>query len=131
VRPRRGEDGAAAVEFALVLPFLILIVAGIVDIGLALVVKAQVHEGAEEAAIHAARYPTQQSAARQHAVDAVSFADLQLSEVTIACDPGDGVGRMVTVTVDHDYELLFGFVVGDLDVGATIKSEVLSDEECP
>jgi hypothetical protein len=34
VRPRRKDDGAAAVEFALVLPILILILFGIIDYGL-------------------------------------------------------------------------------------------------
>lgn len=131
---RRGQDGAIAVELALVLPLLMFIVAGVVDFGLALMVKAQVEEGAEEAAIHAARYPKadQVPIAKQRAADAVSFVTLTPAEITISCTgAGTGVGRRITVAVHHEYDMIFGFIVDDIDVSVTIKSEVLSDEACP
>jgi Flp pilus assembly protein TadG len=46
----RGERGAAAVEFALVLPFLLLVVFGIIDYGLYFNNSINVRQGVREAA---------------------------------------------------------------------------------
>jgi Flp pilus assembly protein TadG len=43
--PRRGERGAAVVEFALVLPILVLIVFGIINFGIVLAQKAALSNG--------------------------------------------------------------------------------------
>ncbi len=107
---RRGDDreaGAAAVEFALVLPILVMLVFGIVYFGLGynakLGVTAAVREGAREAALgHAAATVT------QTVHDAAP--NLTFSSVTVdrAC-PADGTGTSakVTATAQVPYTLLF------------------------
>ena len=54
---RRGERGNAAVEFALLVPVLILIVCGAVDFGRAFYAYVTVSSTAHEAARYAARFP--------------------------------------------------------------------------
>jgi hypothetical protein len=50
VRAGRGEDGAAAVEFALLLPLLVLLVFGIIHFGLAFNSRIQATNAAREGA---------------------------------------------------------------------------------
>jgi Flp pilus assembly pilin Flp len=50
VTPRRGEDGAAAVEFALLLPLLILLLFGFIHFGLAFNTRIQATNAAREGA---------------------------------------------------------------------------------
>ncbi len=108
--PRRAdasERGAAAVEFALVLPILVMLVFGIVYFGLGynakLGVTAAVREGAREAALGHS-----DAAATQAVRDAAP--NLTFSSVTVdrAC-PADGTGTSakVTATAQVPYTLLF------------------------
>ena len=48
--PKRGEDGVAAVEFALLLPLLVLLLFGLIQFGLALNTRIQATNAAREAA---------------------------------------------------------------------------------
>ena len=48
--PDRGEDGAAAVEFALLLPLLVLLLFGIIEFGFAFSTRIQATNAAREAA---------------------------------------------------------------------------------
>jgi Flp pilus assembly pilin Flp len=59
VRRRRPDDGAAAVEFALVLPILVLILFGIIDYGLYFNASLQSRWGVHDAARAAAVAPDQ------------------------------------------------------------------------
>jgi Flp pilus assembly pilin Flp len=58
VRPRRKDDGAAAVEFALVLPILVLILFGIIDYGLYFNTSLQSRWGVHDATRTAAVSPS-------------------------------------------------------------------------
>lgn len=124
---RADQGGTAAVELALVLPLLLVIVAGIVDFGLALMIKAQIEEGAEEAAVHAARYPGDFAPAEGKAIDAVSFVTLEPADISI-CVAGSGIDRRITVAIEHDYDTLIDLIVNELHIGAEVKSDVLSDD---
>lgn len=57
-RRRRGDDGAAAVEFALVLPILVLILFGIIDYGLYFNASLQSRWGVHDATRSAAVNPS-------------------------------------------------------------------------
>lgn len=111
---RRGTDhrdpserGAAAVEFALVLPILVMLVFGIVYFGLGynakLGVTAAVREGAREAALGHTN-----SEATQAVYDAAP--NLSFSSVTVdrSCpSDGSGTSAKVTATAQVPYTLLF------------------------
>ena len=133
------DRGQSLVEVALMVPVLLLIVLGLVDVGRAFSFKLAVTNAAREAAIHAARNP------------AVTFADVcqrartELGAGTVAdpcnsqpivvtcvrggdvCDAGMDApdysylyrtlgqgGADVAVTVRYDMALLTGYLVGSV-----------------
>ena len=57
-RSRRGESGAIAVEFAIILPVLLLLVFGIIDFGHAWYMKHLMSDASREGARYATRYWT-------------------------------------------------------------------------
>lgn len=66
-RHRRSQSGAAAVEFALILPFLLALLLGVVDLGLAVYTQSVLYhasrEGARSGVVLALQRPSSQSIA--------------------------------------------------------------------
>ena len=95
---RVAERGSAAVEFALVLPLLLLVGLALVQVGLLakdqLVVLEAARAGAREAAV-----TTDDDAARQAAVAAAATLDPERLEVSVGRE--DGAGSAVTVAVTY------------------------------
>ena len=60
----RGEHGAVAVEFAIILPILLLLVFGIIDFGHAYYMKHVLQNSCREGARYATRYQTDNSGNR-------------------------------------------------------------------
>lgn len=112
-RPR-GADGAAAVEFALVAPLLILLVFGILSYGYLLSFRQAMSQGAAEGAragaVWASAYaPTQDADRLQAAHEGVDEA---LSSYGVGCGSGAtcrirmeqcGSGTCLVVTVTYPY----------------------------
>ena len=87
-RRRRGERGASAVEFALVVPILLMMVFGIVDFGLAINRYAMVNNAAREGVREASLGATESEI---RAVVARGTADLPGTvTITIGCKKPDG-----------------------------------------
>ncbi len=122
---RRGwgsERGAAAVEFALVLPILVLILFGVIEFGgvynAQLMVTGAAREGAREMAVGGD--PADAEAA---AAEAVVVADASALDVTVtpaAC----AAGTDVTVTVVYERPYLTGLF------GATLELTGLATRRC-
>jgi hypothetical protein len=109
-RSREASDrGSAAVEFALVLPVLLLIVFGIIDFGRALnaqiVLTGAAREGVRLAALG---YP---DAAVQARV-AAAAPDLSGVVVTVAADCLPGAGPAADAQVDVSYSFSFITPIG-------------------
>lgn len=132
---RRRDSGASLVEFALILPLLLLLTLGIVDVGRAFMMSNQVRGAAREAAAYAQNHPTalvpgtgceNPDNARWKALNegGSSAMSVQFSpEVpcgawgAAAPSPGDEI----SVTVSRDLRLItpfMGQLVGD---GSTMK----------
>ncbi|GAW48616.1 MULTISPECIES: TadE/TadG family type IV pilus assembly protein [unclassified Nocardioides] len=129
---RRGERGAAAVEFALVVPFLLLLVFGIISYGFMLSFRQGVSQGAAEGARAAAVSPAGDDADRLAAArDALNDSldtygvtcdasgvllrggtSVGTCAVTIAACANDGGAQCASLTVDYlydDHPLVPGF----------------------
>jgi len=110
----RHDRGAAAVEFALILPVLMIIVVGIVNYGDMLGVRQSVSqaasEGARAAAVTPGADPDKVDAARA-AVEAALSAQQQACTatgctVTIAPCAGESTRQCATVKVEISYDAL-------------------------
>jgi Flp pilus assembly protein TadG len=98
-----GERGAAAVEFALVLPLLLLLFIGIVEFSQALQVHARLSAAAREGAriMALTSNPAAARTAVHAAVDSLDFPDSQITISPNACastDPTETVAVTVIYT---------------------------------
>ncbi|CAN5536447.1 hypothetical protein BH10CHL1_BH10CHL1_50560 [soil metagenome] len=121
----RKEQANALVEFALVLPFLLLFLLGTFDLGHGFVTYITLANGAREGAHWLSTHPSTSNPvedARVYAWTAVEVADLDISQITVtpdrtAYDPGDEV----TVAMDYPYPLLFG-AIGPLTINMHVEA---------
>jgi hypothetical protein len=104
MRRSDGESGAAAVEFAVMLPLLLALLGGVLELGTAAIVRARIQDAVEEGAIQAARAPGNQLAAVTRTVEA-SNGVLKPAEVWLTCPDGD-----VRIVAIHDHARITGFL---------------------
>ena len=123
-----GERASAAVEFALVLPLVLVMALALVQVGLLvkdqLILAGTARAGAREASVN-----TDDGRVRQVAADEASSAGLDPSklEVTITREGGTGTPAVVTVRYSDAVivplvEWLFPASV-DMDATATMRQE--------
>jgi len=103
-RARRREDGAAAVEFALVVPFLLLLVFGIISYGYMLSFRQALSQGAAEG-VRAAAVSARGSSEEQTRTAALNALNEALETYGVTCDGAamtyDGVpAGTCSVTID-------------------------------
>lgn len=101
-RGQRGEHGAVALEFALLLPVLLLFLMGIVEFGRALWTRSILQFAVEEASRYAIAHSTASSATivayAQGQVVGVPLADVAITVVSSAAD--------VTVTASTNFQFV-------------------------
>lgn len=108
-RSRRRERGAAAVEFALVLPVLLLLVLGLVEFSrvynIQISLSNAAREGARTMAIHddAGQARTAAIAAAPSITPAVAAGQIAVTPASCAA------GGTVDVTIRYDVDLMTGF----------------------
>lgn len=116
VRPairRRDERGAAAVEFALVLPILLLLVFGIISYGYMLSFRGSMSqaaaEGAREAAVNV-NATGREDAAMAAVEEALGAYGVDCADSAMTCDykvltrTADCATTCVRVTLEYDYD---------------------------
>ena len=106
---RRGERGAAAIEFALVLPVLLLLVRGLIEFSRLYNIKISLsnaaRDGARRMAIHNSQ-PTAKTAAIAAAPSiSPNVSGGQISITPAAC----AANQVVTVTITYSVSLLSGY----------------------
>lgn len=112
-RPGRGSDetGAAAVEFALVLPILILLLFGIIEFSIAYNRVQGLHAAAREGARVASLQRTTRTEIDQRIRDALDGVIKDPAAVTIAVTPGSTkpcagrTGETVVVTAEYPTDI--------------------------
>ncbi len=118
-RVRKPTRGQGLVEFALVLPLLVLIIFGVLDLGRAfyslIAITNAAREGARYGAYHADDMTGVITATRREAIG--SGIDLSSSPINVTCpDYIDPVGMCdrgepITVSVRYDFELVLGWLL--------------------
>jgi Flp pilus assembly protein TadG len=130
-RTRNGRRGAILLEFAIVLPLLLLMLAGIVDLGAMLFRSHELARAAREGAVQASRETDSAFSTSRGAI--VNFLDSSSANsawasIVIA---GDGsfpaTGSTVTVTINYSYNhqiyFPYDFVPRNLTIQATARHE--------
>jgi len=109
----RRERGANLVEFALVLPLLLLMLVGIADLGRAFTTYIAITNAAREGARFASKLPYSESSIEDAVITeaANSGVALTVEEIEIDNLNGDG-GEPITVSIAHDFPLILGGLVG-------------------
>lgn len=123
-----NERGASLVELALVLPMLLLLILGVLDLARGYRTYTVLVNAAQSGAQSLAVRPTDLDGARALVVAEAGRAGLAANQLTISFTPvksSYAAGDMVTVRVVHTYPLLFGAVTGTpslpLDVRVTMR----------
>ena len=116
---RRDERGAQAVEFALVLPVLILLLLGIMEIGLLFNQQAMITQAARAAARSMALHnaPSDARAAAKNAATSLNLMDAQIQVSPSSC-PATGKTDVV-VTITRSTPMLTGMFGASLTLTGT------------
>ena len=117
----KDESGAALVEFALVLPLLLLLIFGALDLGKAynywIDETHLAHEGARFAAVD--KNPGAGATLQESIKGRANTSQLQNGlEVCVSYPNGATVGEPVQVQITYDYDFL-DFLVGELSIAPT------------
>jgi Flp pilus assembly protein TadG len=111
----RGERGAVAVEFALVVPLLLLFLFSVISVSRAFQVQATLSAAAREAARTMA-LENDAGAARSAAVFAASTSSVPLTAGQVSISPDTCTGASpttnVTVTITYDFQPTGSFAGG-------------------
>lgn len=104
-KKRAQERGQSLVETALVLPILIILMLGVMDLGRAFFVTVALNDAAEEGAVYAAIRQSDQDEIKIRVVDAAS-QQIPVDPAYISIDTSTVVvGAPITVTVQHELDL--------------------------
>ena len=118
----RGERGASAVEFAFIVPLLIVLVLGIAEFGRGFQVQGTISAAAREG-VRAMALQNDPAAARAAVRNATSTFDPAVTNAQIvitpsAC-PAVGGGTTVRLTIDYDMPFLTGLFGAGVDLTGT------------
>jgi len=140
-RPRTGEQGQDLVEFALILPLLLLILLGIIEFGIAILHYNSVANVAREVARYGIVHPETDvlddfiftdDTQTQYTEDIGRWArglitDTATLDVEYALnDPGTFLSTTVQVTVTYEHEFITGPVVAAVGGDGTVDLRAVS-----
>ena len=126
-RTRRKQRGATLVEAAIVLPLLLILLFGIVDVGRLVFTKMTLHDAAQEGSLYGAYNPGDPSAVQSRVVDSMDNLALTTSNVVVQCP--DPPGAVIRVTVEKTTTMFTPFFTGrTVTLSSTVDGDVLSDD---
>ncbi len=108
---KRKERGQSLVEFVLILPVLLIILAGMLDLGRLYYAYVAVTDAAAEGAAYAAIYPDDSDGVKDRAEDASGgLIEIDRGLVKIEPPPIVESGEPITVTVNYTFTLATPFI---------------------
>ncbi len=130
-RSRRGnEAGAALIEASLVIPIVLLLIMGVVDIGRLLTTSAKIQESAQEGALFASYAPDDYLDVRDRVLDSLDDFNIAVGAISITC----GGDETITVAITHDVDLITPWIGGLLGSTVTVSGEAtgqnFTDKAC-
>jgi hypothetical protein len=120
---RDPERGIAAVELAMFLPLLLVLVMGIVDVGRAMYTLVAIQEAAQEGALYGAYKPDDSTAVEERAIKSIDSPTLTTADVTVFCP----AARVIEVHVEHELELITPLIGQWFGGSITLQRNVSGD----
>lgn len=123
----RRETGQAAVELALLMPILLLILLGCLDLGRAFSVWLALANGAREGARYGCLYPTDQAgivAAAREDLEAEGLAGDAVG-VQVVITPGAPSGSPIAVTTSYTFPLTSSYLLGTPNVAIRARTQMM------
>jgi Flp pilus assembly protein TadG len=118
----RGERGASAVEFGLIIPILLILVLGIIEFGHAFQVQGTLSAAAREGA-RAMALRNDQSQAKSAVRQAASALDPDITDAQISISPAacptGAANTNVRLTIDYPMPFLTNFFGASIDMTGT------------
>ena len=125
----RGEAGVAAVEFALILPVLALVLTGIIQFGMLMFAQNQMTNVARETSRRIAVGELTNAAAQQYAQDSLVFPSANFAVAITGPDPASPNPKDITVDIRVPFsqvslvDILGLFGSGTLRASVTMRQE--------
>jgi len=94
----REESGASLVELALILPLLIAMLFGVIDLGKMYFLSMEVANAAEAAAVYGSKNPTQTTYMQNVATKAAPDVGTLTTSASYGCECGSGTGFVANCT---------------------------------
>ena len=123
----RSERGIALVETALLLPFLVLLLFGLLDVGRLVFAKIELHEAVQEGSLWGSYDPDGYLAVQIRAAESLNNPDIFPADVVVTCPPG---GDSIRVSLSRDLDLLSPLGPGSVTLTATAEGELFTDDPC-
>ncbi len=125
----RGEAGVAAVEFAVLMPVLVLVLGGIIQFGIVMFVQNQMTNVARETSRRIAVGELNTAAAQQYARDSLVFPSANFAVAITGPDPASPNPTDITVDITVPFsevslvDILGLFGSGTLRASVTMRQE--------
>jgi Flp pilus assembly protein TadG len=125
VRARRPARGQALAEVLIVMPLLLLLIMGAIDVGRLLFASVAIEEAAQEGALFAAYNPTDEDPIRDRVLSSSTAEEVTDATVTVDCVPTPAPGT-IEVTVEADYPLITPIISGMFGSPITLSATVIA-----
>lgn len=126
-RPGFGASGQELVELALLIPVLLLIAFGVLDLGRLFHASITIANSAREGARHGTFDPTDNpgmvAAAQAEAAD--SGIVLTAGMISVSCPAGCASGLPVQVRIDYPFRLVSGLFFADPNLNLASSAEMM------
>lgn len=110
-RDAGDEKGSNLAEAAILLPVFLVLLLGVADLGMGFTTYISLSNAAREGSRWMTIHPDDKSGTRTRIYHEISSAGLNQSDVEIVFTPDQSAyesGDIVTIQINHDYQLLFG-----------------------
>lgn len=123
---RSAQEGQSLVELALLLPVLLLILVGVLDLGRAFHAYVTVMNAAREGARYAAFHPTDTIEIRNQVEQEAAGSGIDLVQSTVIIEMDEvAPGSAVKVTVIYQFQPIMGQIFGGQSISITGSASMI------
>lgn len=122
----KSNRGQNLIEMALLLPVLLLLLAGMVDLGRGFHAYIVITNAAREGARYGSMHPTESADIQQHAINEAAGSGVDLGPGNVQINaPDPSSGNPIRVTVTYDLSLITGLIAGGHSIPIQSSAEMI------